>query len=138
MEKYKLFDHTADLGVEISGKTLEELFVHATFALFDLITNLQNVKVAQVRKIVVEGTDLEDLLVNYLREVLYLWNGEGLLLSDYEIMELNSCYLVGEVRGEPFDPGRHRINVEIKAVTHHQALVRETETGWIGRVVFDV
>lgn len=138
MWKYKVFDHTADLGVEISGRSAEEFFVHAAFALFDLITDLRNVKAAQVRKVVVEGADREDLLVSYLRELLYLFNGEGLLLSDYEIMELDSQRLVGEVRGEPFDPGRHRINVEIKAVTYHQALIRETETGWIGRVVFDV
>ena len=136
--KYRVFNHTADLGVEIYGKTVKELFVNAAFAIGDLMTDLQNVEVTKVRRIVAEGTDWEDLLVNYLREVLYLFNGEGLILSDYAIAEINPRHLVGEVRGEPFEPGRHRIKTEIKAVTYHQALVRETETGWMGRVVFDV
>ena len=136
--KYRVFNHTADLGVEIYGKTVEELFVNAAFAIGDLMTDLQNVEVTKVRRIFAEGTDWEDLLVNYLREVLYLFNGEGLLLGDYAIIELDPQHLVAEARGELFDPNRHRINTEIKAVTYHQVLVRETETGWIGRVIFDV
>jgi len=138
MNRYRVFNHTADLGVEIYGKTVEELLVNAAFAIGDLMTDLQNVEVTRARRIVAEGTDWEDLLVNYLREALYLFNGEGLLLGDYAIIEIDPRHVVGEARGEPFDPDRHRINTEIKAVTYHQALVRETETGWIGRVVFDV
>ena len=136
--KYRVFNHTADLGVEIYGKTVEELFVNAAFAIFDLMTDLQDVKITEVRAIVTEGADWEDLLVNYLREVLYLFNGEGLILSDYAIAEINPRHLVGEVRGEPFEPGRHRIKTEIKAVTYHQVLIRESGEGWVGRVVFDV
>jgi len=136
--RYRVFDHTADLGVEIYGKTVEELFVNAAFAIFDLMTDLQDVKITEVRAIVTEGADWEDLLINYLREVLYLFNGEGLILSDYAIAEINSRHLMGEVRGEPFEPGRHRVKTEIKAVTYHQALIRENGEGWVGRVVFDV
>ena len=69
MNRYKVFNHTADLGVEIYGKTVEELFVNAAFAIGDLMTDLQNVEVTRARRIVAEGTDWEDLLVNYLREV---------------------------------------------------------------------
>ncbi|MDI6776061.1 MAG: archease [Syntrophales bacterium] len=138
MKRYRVFDHTADLGVEIYGKTVEELFVNAAFAIFDLMTDLQDVKITEVRAIVTEGADWEDLLVNYLRDVLYLFNGEGLILSDYAIAEINPHHLMGEVRGEPFEPNRHRIKTEIKAVTYHQALIRENGEGWVGRVVFDV
>lgn len=136
--KYRVFDHTADLGVEIYGKTIEELFVNAAFAIFDLMIDLQDVKITESRTIVTEGTDWEDLLINYLREVLYLFNGEGLVLSDYVITEINPRHLVGEVRGEPFEYRRHRIKTEIKAVTYHQASIRKDEEVWIGRVVFDV
>ena len=136
--RYRVFDHTADVGVEVAGKTVEELFVNAAFAVGDLIADRENIRITEVRRIVTEGMDWEDLLVNYLREVLYLFSGEGLLLSDYVITEIEPWRLVGEVGGEPFAPGRHRIKTEIKAVTYHQALVRQTEEGWIGRVVFDV
>ncbi|MGZ3608142.1 MAG: archease [Syntrophales bacterium] len=40
--------------------------------------------------------------------------------------------------GEPFDPAKHTINTEIKAVTYHQAAVKEAQGMWTGRVIFDV
>ena len=76
MHRYKLFDHTADLGVEIYGKTVTDLFANAAFAVFDIITDLKHVTPTMERKIVVEGEGWEDLLVNYLREILYMFNGE--------------------------------------------------------------
>jgi SHS2 domain-containing protein len=138
MHRYKLFDHTADLGVEIYGKTVNELFANAAFSIFDIITDLKHVTPTVERKIVVEGEGWEDLLVNYLREVLYMFNGEGLLLKEYSIQKIDPRHLEGNVSGELFDPSKHRINTEIKAVTYHQVTVRETPEGWVGKVIFDV
>ena len=138
MHRYKLFDHTADLGVEIYGKTVNELFANAAFSVFDIITELKHVTPTMERQVVVEGEGWEDLLVNYLREILYLFNGEGLLLKEYSILKIGARRLEVMVKGERFDPAKHRINTEIKAVTYHQATVRETPDGWVGRVIFDV
>jgi SHS2 domain-containing protein len=138
MHRYKLFDHTADLGVEIYGKTATDLFANAAFAIFDIITDLKHVSSIVEKKIFVEGEGWEDLLVNYLREILYLFNGEGLLLKEYPIMKIDSRHLEGKVLGERFDPSKHSINTEIKAVTYHQVTVRETPDMWVGRVIFDV
>ena len=136
--KYSVFDHTADLGLEIYGKDEKELFSNAAFALFDIITNIDDVDIEEERNLVVEGSDREDLLVNFLREILYMFNGEGLLLREVFISELDSHHLVGEVRGEYFDQDKHRINEEIKAVTYHQVGVQETPKGWKGRIICDV
>ena len=138
MDRYKVFDHTADLGLEIYGKTVNELFANAAFAVFDSITDLSRVKATEERTIIIEGEGWEDLLVNYLREILYLFNGEGLLLKEFSIIDIDPRHLEGTVSGEPFDPSRHRINTEIKAVTYHQAAVRETPKEWTARVIFDV
>lgn len=136
--KYKIFNHTADLGLEILGKDEKELFSNAAFAIFDLIVDLHNVNPIEIRRLVVKGADREDLFVNYLRELLYMWNGEGMLLKDFSVLEIDSRHLVGEVKGEPFDPARHAIKTEIKAVTYHQVEVKETKKGWKARVIFDV
>jgi SHS2 domain-containing protein len=138
MDRYRVFDHTADLGLEIYGKTVAELFANSAFAIYDNIADLKNVRTAVERKIVVEGEGWEDLLVNYLREVLYLFNGESLLLNKFSIMEIDSQHLEGQVLGEFYDSSKHRIHAEIKAVTYHQASVRETPEGWIARVICDV
>ena len=138
MKSYKIFEHTADLGLEIYGQSLPELFTNAAYALFDLVTALHRVRPTERRIIAVSGTDREDLLVNYLREVLYLYNGKGLLLSDFMITDMEEKSLRGEVGGETFDASRHIIKKEIKAVTYHQASVLQTSTGWTGRIIVDV
>jgi len=138
MERYRVFDHTADLGLEIYGKDEKELFSNAAFAIFDLIVDLQDVDIKETCRLVVKGADREDLLVNYLREILYMLNGEGMLLKDFSILEIDSRHLVGEARGEPFNPDRHSIKAEIKAVTYHQVKVEKNKDGWKARVIFDV
>ncbi len=138
MHRYKLFDHTADLGVEVYGKTANELFANAAFAVFDILADLSHVSPTVERKIVVDGDGWEDLLVNYLREILYLYNGEGLLLKEFSVLDIDPRHLEGKVAGEPFDPAKHTINTEIKAVTYHQAAVKEAPKEWTGRVIFDV
>jgi SHS2 domain-containing protein len=135
---YRVFDHTADLGVEISAASVEEIYAAAAVALFDLLTDLSAVRAGITREIVVTGEDQADLLVNFLREALYLWNGERFLIKTCSVRELAPQRLKALLRGECFDPVRHRIKQEIKAVTYHQASVCETEKGWIAKVVFDV
>ncbi len=138
MKRYKVFDHTADLGLEIYGKDERELFSNAAFAIFDLTVDLHNVNASEVRSVSVRGSDREDLFVNYLREILYIFNGEGILLKEFSISEISSRHLVGEVRGEAFNPKRHIIKTEIKAVTYHQVEVEKNKGGWKARVIFDV
>ena len=135
---YRIFDHTADLGVEISAATVEELYAAAGFALFNLLTDLSQVRAGIAREIVVAGEEPADLLVNFLREILYLWNGERFLIKTCSIREATPQRLKALLRGEAFDPGRHRMKAEIKAVTYHQASVCETEAGFVAKVVFDV
>jgi SHS2 domain-containing protein len=135
---YRVFDHTADLGVEVSAATLEELYAAAAFALFDLLTDLSTVRAGIAREIVVTGEDPADLLVNFLREILYMWNGGGFLIKTCLVREATPQRLKTLLRGETFDSGRHRMKQEIKAVTYHQASVCETEKGFLAKVVFDV
>lgn len=138
MNRYRVFNHTADLGVEVYGATVKELFVNAAFAVFDMITDLDRVRAIEESDITVEGEGWEDLLVNYLREVLYLFNGDGFLLKECSIMEIDPQHLKGKFSGERFNPLKHTMNKEIKAVTYHQIMVRETLARWEGRIIFDV
>ena len=135
---YRIFDHTADLGVEITGASVEELYAGAAGALFDLLTDLSSVRESEERTLAVEGEGPDDLLVNFLREILYSWNGEGFLMKHCTIREAAPRRLTAVLRGETYDPARHRIRMEIKAVTYHQVSVEKTEAGWRGTVVFDV
>lgn len=138
MELYRTFDHTADLGLAISGTSEEVLFANAAFAIFDIITDLGRVEPRETRRVLVKGDSREDLLINFLREVLYLYNGERWLLKEIRVIKIDEKALEAEARGEPFDVQKHEICKEIKAVTYHQAQVRKTPDGWAARVIFDV
>lgn len=135
---YRIFDHTADLGVEITGASQEEVYAGAAGALFDLLTDLSSVRESEERTLTVEGEGPDDLLVNFLRELLYSWNGEGFLMKHCAVREAAPRRLTAVLRGETYDPARHWIRMEIKAVTYHQASIRRTAAGWMGKVVFDV
>jgi SHS2 domain-containing protein len=138
MKTYCTFDHTADLGLAIRGASEEDLFANAAFAVFDIITDLGRVEPRETRLILVEGDSPEDLLINFLREILYLYNGERWLLKELRVTRIGERALEAEARGEPFDGQKHEICKEIKAVTYHQAEVRKTPEGWTARVIFDV
>jgi SHS2 domain-containing protein len=135
---YHCFDHTADLGLKVTAASREGLYAGTAFALFDLLADLATVRMGQAREVAVTGEDETDLFVNFLRECLYAWNGEGFLMKSCLVHRLTSDSVQALLRGEPFDPARHRIKQEIKAITYHQASVQETPEGWMGRVVCDV
>ena len=138
MKTYRTFDHTADLGIEVFGKDEKEVYQNAGMAVHDLIADLRHVKPREIRKVAVEGRDREDLLVNFLREILYLYNGEHWLLKKLSIEKMGRGKIEATLRGEAFDRSRHSLRHEIKAVTYHQAEVKETPGGWKARVIFDV
>jgi SHS2 domain-containing protein len=135
---YRLFDHTADLGMQVSGRTIADLFGNAALALFDVMIDASGIRTTQCRQMLIEGADRTDLFVNFLREILYLFNGKGLVLTACSIIQVGKRRLVAEVRCGRYNSRMHQVRTEIKAVTHHQAMVLKTAGGWEGRVVFDV
>lgn len=137
-EFYGIFDHTGDLGIWVRGASLPELFVHAAKALFHLITNLERVRVTAWQEISLEGKDLEDLMVQWLGEALFLHEARGWLFRDFSIERLEGNLLQARAGGEILQPDRHEIFREIKAVTYHGIEVRKTQEGWRARVLFDM
>ena len=138
MKRYETFDHTADIGIRAFGRTVEEVFANAAYALFDQLTDLRKVGDGAIQEISVEGADREDLLIRWLGELLFLCQGRGYLFKEFSILHLDSNFLRAIARGEIFDPSRHRFKTEIKAVTYHQVEVKLKDKGWEGKVVFDI
>jgi SHS2 domain-containing protein len=141
VKNYRVFDHTADLGIEILGQTQADLFSHAAMALSDLLVeevDARKTASTETRTLVIDGADSPDLFVNFLREILYLFNGEGLVLTSCRIAQIDAGRLTADIRCCRYDARKHRVKKEIKAVTYHQAAVVKTAKGWQGRVIFDV
>ena len=131
-------DHTADLGINVYGNTQAELFSHAALSLMGFVTDLERVQERLEKSVVIEGSDPTDLFIDFLREILYLINGEGFLFRVISLDITASGHLHALIKGEYTDHQRHEIKTEIKAVTYHQATVTQTKQGWQGKVIFDV
>jgi SHS2 domain-containing protein len=140
MSNYKFFDHTADIGVEVTGRTRKELFLNAAAALFDVMIESKTGEVSkkQQKKLTVEGADVADLLINVLRELLYLFNGEKFITVRCEIIKFTNQELQARLTGELFNNKKHLIKNEIKAVTYSGLKVEKQKTGWVARIIFDV
>jgi SHS2 domain-containing protein len=136
---YRIIDHTADIGIEADGDSLEQAFEHVALGMFETISDGSEVEILTTVSVKAEAEDLEELLVNYLTELLYLYDVEGVLFGEFEveIFELGGSYeLEGEARGEMFIVGKHNYPIEIKAVTYHMLEVKETPP--YVRVIFDL
>jgi SHS2 domain-containing protein len=135
---FRFIDHTADVGVHAFGTDPAELFVNAARAMLTILTDTAAIRGRTHRRIEVEGRDWPDLMVNWLREVLYLWNGEALLADRIRIEHISEGRLGADLTVQPYDPQRHAVAAEIKAVTYHQISVQQALTGWEAKIIFDV
>lgn len=137
---YRFFDHTADVGAAIRAATLRGLFGSAAEALFDLLCDPNTVRPRRRRRVAVRGSSLEDLLVRWLSEIVYLNETRHWVFSSCALHRVDraACTAIGEVRGEPYDAGRHRAGREVKAVTYHQIGLSRSRGMWRVRIVFDV
>ncbi len=146
--KYEFIEHTADVQFKAYGKSLEEVFSNCAYAFVESICKEDVLKKKKI-KFNVQGNDLENLLYNFLEELLFLFDSEGFILSkilkmkiDEKNLKLN-CEIIG-------DSGDYEVYSHVKAVTYNSMFVRkeigkketeesgQEEGGWIAQVVLDV
>ncbi|MCL1811158.1 MAG: archease [Methanomassiliicoccaceae archaeon] len=135
VRRYELIDHTADLMVKAYGKTLEECFANAGYALFDQTVDLYGIVPNDTFEIKASGSEPEELLYSFLSELLFIEDCDGIILCELEVVFVDGG-LICKGKGEVLDRSRHRIRSEIKAVTFHMMSVNADEPSVT--VIFDV
>ena len=141
MKNYKLLNHTADIRVAVWGKTRKELFGNAVAAMFDVMVNMpgeDKTKPLEEKTVKITGNDLEDTLINFLREALYLFNGQGWLIRSCEPLEVTKRSIFARLQGEPYNRQQNPLKTEIRAVTYHGLIINKSKKAWQAKVVFDV
>lgn len=132
----------ADVAVEAWGKTLEELFTACAEALLaTMIEDPAEIARSRELEISLEDGDLEMLLFAFLQELIYYKDARRLLLhaDRVRISEQNGRFgLEALAEGEEIDRGRHRLVVDVKAVTLFCLRVERDDTDWKATVVLDV
>jgi SHS2 domain-containing protein len=138
-KKYRITKHQSELAVKVVGASQADLFANSAYTLFDvMVADLDKVDCKDHIPLEVEGTDRDDLMVNWMRELLYLYQGSGYLLKDFQIREVKDTIVKAEVAGEKIDPDRHEIKQEIAAIAFHKSRMDKTGNQWTAQVIFEV
>ena len=138
-KNYRITKHQSELAVRVVGNSQADLFANSALTLFDvMVTDVQKIECKESIPLEVEGTDRDDLMVNWVRELLYLYQGSGYLLKEFLIREVKDTLVKADVQGEKIDPDRHEIQQEIAAVASHKSRMQKTGNQWTAHLIFEI
>jgi SHS2 domain-containing protein len=141
---YEFMDEltVADIAFRAWGPDLTETFGAAADAVMNaMVEDLETIQPHDTRQLSVEQDALDMLLFNFLQELVYYKDAEQLLLRvrQLHIADDRQPYtLQATVVGEPIDPNRHHMRVDVKAVTLHRFALTRIERGWEATVILDI
>jgi SHS2 domain-containing protein len=136
--KYESIQHTADVGIRVRHRTKKGLFANAAFALFDLMAGIKTIESQSHKNITVKAFDQEELLNEFLNRLLREFTLENRLVGRVKIKKLAETSLTAEIYGEPYQPKKHLIKKEIKAVTFNDLHIKKVKSGYEAQIIFDV
>lgn len=138
---FNFFEVTADIGFNAFGNTLEESFENAGLAMFNIISNTNNINKSKSFHFEIESEDKIALLYDYLEELLFLHETEFVLLSDFNVIikkEKDNYHLKASVKGETINWNIHYKGSEVKAITFHMMEVNETNSNFNVKAILDL
>jgi SHS2 domain-containing protein len=139
---FKIISHTADVGIDISGTSLKELFTEAARGWKQCVIENSPTKSVEEKRGALSADSLEDLMVQWLNELNYLLTVHHWILHAVEDVRVHGedsdWKLDFLITGEPVDYGIHEICMEIKSVTYHQLEIREVNGFYKTRIIFDI
>lgn len=136
---YEVIDHTADIGIRVTGENLEELFIRAAEGLTDvMVASKPNLIPSIGVSFDLKADSREDLLIKWLQEILYIFDTRHLVLTHFFIDSLTETTLQGGAKGLKYDRLRHELKCQLKAITYHKLSLTKEADGWHAQVIFDV
>jgi SHS2 domain-containing protein len=138
-QPYRDLDHTADVGIEVEGRSAAEALARLVLAQTSLLTGGVDVEPERDERLRASGSDPASIAVDLLRELLFRFATERSLAVACQVVSfdprLGAEVVVGLGR---FDPERHAEGLDLKAVTRHGACLEELDGRWRARIVFDI
>jgi len=134
---WSTFEHPADIGLAAEADSLGELLEALGEGMSRQIC-AAGVSPERTVSVQVASDDLDTLAVDFLAELLKLFHLERFLAAEVHVDECDETSVSARAGGETYDPARHELDAEIKAVTYHQIKVARQGDRWVGRVILDV
>ncbi len=132
--KYEILEHTADLKIRAFGRLLEELFNNILAAMVEATKPIIIDQTASVEEIKIKAENLENLLIDFLSEVIYQTDLNDVVYTKAEFKKITEKGLEGKIFGQKIKT----FETEIKAITWHELEIKKINNLWQATVVFDV
>jgi SHS2 domain-containing protein len=132
------FEHTADVGLRARADTPAELMAALAEGLAEFICPRGQVQPDQTRSLEVSAEDREALAVDFLWEVMSLILFDHFVVADVRVEHADETSVRAVLSGQLYDPARHELAAEVKAVTYHQLKVARQADGWVAEVILDL
>jgi len=138
---YNFIDHTADIAVEISGSSLEDLFTAGAEAWQHSIVDEIKIEADDFIEIELSSSSKEELLITFLNELNYLLLTKKWLCISIQALkifdDIDECELSAELKGIKVK-NDIQLKQEIKSVTYHQVEIVDANGNYSTLVVFDI
>ena len=133
---YDIIEHTADVAVKAYGDSIAEAFENAAKGMFDIITDYSHIESKGEYDITLKAPDFEQLLVDWLSELLFLHSANNLVFGSFKI-QMTDHHLLARISGEEYSLSKHKAGIEIKAVTYHMLEVHTKKPVYV-QILFDI
>ncbi len=130
-------DITADAGIRVKAKTIEDLFCKAILATFNEITDIYSVSVEREYTIEVKSS-LPFLLADIINESLLIHERENFIAKECEILSFKGDWVKLKLKGGRFNPEVNESKLVIKAATYHRLKIEKKDGEYEAEVVFDI
>ena len=127
MKKFEYFEVTADIGFKAYGKNLNEAFENAGMAIFNIISDTNDIDAKIEKSFEISSEDEVSLLYDYLEELLFLHEVEFMLFSEFYVKITDDLHLEATIKGEEINWDKHERKTEIKAITFHKMDVKKSD-----------
>jgi SHS2 domain-containing protein len=122
--EFHLLEHPSDIGIEASGPTIREAFEQAALGFTAVIADVDTIEAVDERQVHVDAQDYENLLVRWLSEILYLYDGEDFLVKRVDIKSISPTRITAKLVGEKYEQEKHILKLDVKAITYHQLSIK--------------
>jgi SHS2 domain-containing protein len=135
---FEILDHTADIGIISYGDNIQQLFSNSALGLFSLIIDTDSIKETLQREVILSSLDQESLLVEWLNELLYIFEVECTAFKRFAFETLSETELRARCFGSRINTREQTIKREVKAATYHMLTISKGNNGFKAQVIFDI
>ena len=139
--RFEYLEHTADAKFRAYGKSLEEVFENAAFAMFNVMIDTSTVATKISHEIELNSEDMESLLFNWLSEILFVFEVESVVFAKFIVDKVeqdeDGCRLFARAVGEEINLSKHKFGTEVKAATYNGMMIEKTPDGWMIQATVD-